>query len=157
MSTFDPAMFLEATLMDANSTVSIPVPAGEYIAILGDVKARQWQSKDDPTKQGVALDIIWEVDAGSLTPDGTTLKDYLGRDKIQVKQGIMLDLNEGGGIDTGKGKNVKLGKLREAVGCNVPGQPFSFSMMQGRPARVVVEHRVVGEEIFGEIKSVAKA
>jgi hypothetical protein len=81
---------------------------------------------------------------------------FCGREKVTCKQGIMLDLNEGGQLDMGKGKNVSLGKLREAIGLNSPGQPFSFSMIQGRMALGFVQHRVDGDQVFAEIKRVQK-
>jgi hypothetical protein len=57
----------------------------------------------------------------------------------------------------GKGKNVGLGKLREALGLNTPGEPFSFSMITGRLAKGFVQHEVKREEIFVKIKKVLKA
>ena len=56
----------------------------------------------------------------------------------------------------GKGQNVGLGRLREAVGLNSPGQPFAFSMLTGRVAKVVVKHRIHEDKIFAEVKAVAK-
>ena len=98
---------------------------------------------------GIALEIIWLVeDAG--------VKQLLGRDTVTVKQGIMLDLNASGGLDLSKGKNVGLGRLREAVGKNEEGQPFAFSMLPGLSAKIAVSHRVNGEETYSEVKGVAK-
>ena len=57
----------------------------------------------------------------------------------------------------GKGKNVGLGRLREAADLNVPGAPFSFAMFEGRPVKVSVKHRVVDDRIFDEVKAVAEA
>jgi hypothetical protein len=149
---FTPEEFLNLQVDEANSTVSTPCPAGEYVAQIADVKARKWQSKEDPTKQGMALDVLWEVDDANV-------KAFLERDKVTVKQGIMLDLTELGGVDTGKGKNVSLGRLREAVGLNVPGQAFSFNQLKGRVAKVAVSHRSDDrnpELIYAEVKAVAK-
>lgn len=146
---FDPAQFLEQQTTEANDTKLVPVPVGEYTALIEKVDARQWTSKKDPSVSGISLDVTWEV-------DDSTVKQLLGRDKVTVKQGIMLDMSETGGLDMGKGKNVGLGKLREAVGLNVPGQPFAFSMLAGRVAKVRVEHRVDGENIYSEVKAVAK-
>lgn len=150
MSMFDPAMFLEMTVTEANSTESIPVPEGEYLAVVTEVKARTWQSKTDAEKSGIALDITWEIDDANV-------KEVVGRDKVTVKQGIMLDLNEAGGLDVGKGRNVNLGRLREAVGLNVPGQPFSFTMLNGRVGKVQISHRVHEGQIFADVKGVAAA
>lgn len=149
---FDPNTFLEMSVTDANSTSATPVPAREYTAFIDEVKARPWQSKDDPSKAGMALDILWNIDDAAV-------KAELERDKVTVKQGIMLDLTETGGLDMGKGKNVGLGRLRDAVGLNQPGQPFSFRMLTGRAAKIAVSHRTDPknpEVIYAEVKAVAK-
>jgi hypothetical protein len=149
MGTFDPNLFLDQTTTDSNSTVSVPVPAGEWEAVIdGDPEIRQWQGKKDPSKSGLALDITWSIQDPSVLAE-------VERDKATVRQSLMLDLNDSGGLDTGKGKNVGLGRLREAVGLNVPGKPFSFRMLAGQIAKVKVEHRVEGDQIFADVKGVA--
>jgi hypothetical protein len=67
----------------------------------------------------------------------------------------MLDLTPGGGLDLGKGKNVGLGRLREAVRLNDSSKPFSFAQLPGQAARVTVSHRIDGEDTYSEIKKVA--
>lgn len=152
MSMFDPSSFLEMSVAESNSTVSIPVPAGEFVAFVDKVEARPWTKKDDPSKSGVALDILWNIDDANV-------KAMLDREKVTAKQGIMLDLTDTGGLDMGKGKNVGLGRLREACGLNEPGQPFAFRMLEGKAAKVVIEHRADpknSEIIYAEVKAVAK-
>jgi hypothetical protein len=153
MSQFDPNTFLEMTVTDANSTVQTPVPAGEYLAVAEKVEARPWQSPKDPSKSGMALDVTWSIDDANV-------KALLERDKVTVRQGIMLDMTESGGLDMGKGKNVGLGRLRAALDLNQPGQPFGFKMIEGRMARVAVSHRQDekdAEKIYAEVKAVAHA
>jgi hypothetical protein len=149
MSMFSPEQFLDMSVDQANDTKVIPVPVGEYIAVCTEVKARPWSSKSDPSKSGIALDLQWSIDDANV-------KALLGRDDVKVKQGVMLDLTESGGLDMGKGRNVGLGRLREAVGLNTPGQPFSVTMVQGRMAKVLISHRAVDDQIFSEVKAVAK-
>ena len=146
---FNPDQFLDMQVTESNDTKVIPVPVGEYIAVISEVKCRQWQSKKDPSVSGLALDLIWDI-------DDSAVKELLGRDKVTVKQGCMLDITDSGGLAMGKGRNVGLGRLREATGLNTPGQPFSFSMLNGRLAKVSVSHRIDGEQIFSEVKQVAK-
>jgi len=147
---FSPEQFLDMQTTDSNDTKVIPIPPGEYFAVVSEVKVRPWQSKADPSKAGIALDIQWALDDQGL-------RELLGRDTVTVKQGVMLDMTEAGGLDMGKGRNVGLGRLREATNMNTPGQPFSFTMLTGRMAKVKVEHRVDGENIYAEIKQVARA
>lgn len=144
---FNPDTFLQSSTTEVNDTKKIPCPVGEYIAVAEKVEARTWQSKDG-LKSGLALDVTWTIDDAAA-------KEVTGRDNVQVRQGLMLDILESGGLDMGKGKNIALGRLREATGLNVPGQPFSPAMIQGRAAKVTVSHRVDGEDIYDEIKKVA--
>lgn len=149
MTTFDPNQFLDMQVTDSNDTKVVPVPVGEYVAVAEDVKVRSWSKRDDPSVAGLALDIVWVI-------DDQQVKEFLGRDKVTVKQGVMLDLKDDGGLDMGKGKNVGLGRLREAVDLNKPGVPFAFSFITGRAAKISVKHRVDGEDIYAEVKGVAK-
>lgn len=146
---FSPEQFLDIQITESNDTKVIPIPVGEYMAVVKEVKVRPWQSKSDPSKAGIALDLIWSIDDAGV-------KQLLGRDEVNTKQGVMLDMTEAGGLDVGKGRNISLGRLREAVGLNTPGQPFSFGMLTGRVAKVKVEHRVDGDAIYAEVKGVAK-
>lgn len=146
---FDPNQFLDQNITDANDTKTIPVPTGEFIAVAEKVECRTWQSKKDPSKSGITLDITWNV-------DDQAVRDLLGRDKVTVRQGIMLDITDSGSLDMGRGRNVGLGRLREGLGMNVPGQPFAFNLIPGRMAKVLIEHRVEGENIYAEVRGVAK-
>lgn len=146
---FSPEQFLSTIVADSNDTKFVPVPAGEYTALVGEVKARSWVSKQDPSKSGVALDVTWEIDDAGV-------KALLGREKVTVKQGLMLDLTEAGTLDMGKGRNVGLGRLREAVDLNRPGEAFAPSMLVGRVAKIKIDHRVDGDQIYAEVKQVAK-
>lgn len=148
MGTFDPNAFLDQTTQEQGSTQSVPIPVGEYTAMSKEPEIRSWTSKDG-TKSGFALDIIWEIDDAAV-------KELLQRDTVTIKQGIMLDVQENGSLDWGKGKNVTLGRLREAVGLNTPGQPFNPRMLGGQVAKISVKHRVDGENIYSEVKGVAK-
>lgn len=151
-SMFDPNSFLDMTTTEANSTVSVPVPVGEYVAFIEKVEARPWKSAKDPAKAGMALDVIWNI-------DDQNVKALLERDKVTVKQGIMLDVTDEGGLDMGKGKNVGLGRLREATGLNDAGRPFGFRMLEGKAAKIAVSHRPDEkntEVIYAEVKAVAK-
>lgn len=145
---FDPQAFLDSAVSGSNDTKVIPVPVGEYMGIIQDVKPRPWQSKDG-TSSGVALDVTWLVEDANV-------KQYLGRETVTCKQGIMLDLTPSGGVDMAKGKNIGLGRLREAVGKNNEGEPFSFSMLPGLSAKISVTHRIHNDDTFAEVKGVAR-
>lgn len=153
MSTFDPASLLETTVESANDTKIIPIPEAEYLAVIEGAKIAPWQSKDGSTS-GLRLDVEYLI-------DDETAKAATGRDKLTVRQGIMLDLTEDGqSLDMGKGKNVGLGRLREATGLNVPGQPFAMQMLPGRLVKIKVTQRAKDgdpETIYNDVKGVTKA
>ena len=151
MSNFNPEAFLDATITEP-STKRSPLPAGrDFVGIIGEVKARTWQGKSDPTKSGVVMDVPVEID---LTPYPDV---QIGATKVTLTDGIMLDTTESGGIDNSPGKNGKLRRYREALNMNKPGDAFSFRAMQGRTIKVKISHRTYEGEIFDQIDSVAKA
>jgi hypothetical protein len=119
------------------------------MSVIEKIAPRTWQSKDG-TQSGVALDVYWLV-------EDQDVKQLLGRETVSVKQGIMLDLTPQGALDMSKGKNIALGRLREAVNLNQAGQPFSFHQLPGQMARVSITHRIDGEETYTQVKGVAKA
>jgi hypothetical protein len=150
-SSFNPEQFLDATITEP-TTKRPPLPAGqEFVGIIGDVKARTWQGKKDPTQSGVVMDVSIEFDL-TARPD---LK--FPTPKVTLTDGIMLDLTEGGMIDNAPGKNGKLRRYRDALNMNKPGDAFSFRAMQGRMIRARISHREYGGDLFDQIDSVAKA
>lgn len=146
---FDPASFLDMAVTGANDTKLVPIPIGEYVGTTGDVEVKTWQSKDDSSKSGLKLEI-------QIAIDDAKAREVTGRDKLTVKHDVMLDTLPGGGLDMGKGKNVGLGRLREATGLNDANQPFSFRMLSGRPLKVAIKHREYKGDMFAEVSGVAK-
>lgn len=140
-SAFDPQILLQATT-EVASERRAPLPVNEYTATVGEITVRQWSSKDG-SKSGHALDVpvILEVPAELQAEHGLP-------PTLTVKDSIMLDLTETGGIDYGKGKNGRLRMYREALDMNKAGEPFSPGMMQGRYLKVRIKH----EEYEGNIQ-----
>lgn len=149
MSNFNPAAFAEQVLTDSNDTVIIPVPEGEYPGVVESFKIDTWASRDG-SKSGVKLKLVWALDAPGL-------KEAIGGRDPKVNHDVMLDTDERGMLDMGKGKNIGLGRLRAALDMNAPGQPFSFQNIPGKMAKVLVKHRTgeTAESIFAEVKAVA--
>lgn len=144
---FSPETFMQMTFEEANETTSIPIPEGEYQAMSTGSEVTQWTSRDG-SKSGLKLTVTWEI-------ADEKAKEATGKDKLTVRQDIMLDLTDTGSLAFGKGKNVTLGRLREALKLNQPGQPFNFAMLAGRMALVLVKHRPFEDRIFEEVKGVA--
>lgn len=145
MSTFNPDTFLNAEVTGALDTVFLPVPAGEYQAAVEKVAYRQTD------KGNHILDITW------LLRDDE-LMNSLGRDKITVRQSVFMDVTEQGSLDLSKGKNIQLGKVRDALGQNDPEKPWRPSYLVGATAMVTVTQRPDPNDprnIYNDIKSIA--
>lgn len=139
---FDPSVFETQQFNEPNDTRYVAIPEGEYAALIKEKKFRQ-------EKGYTILDVAWIIDDQGV-------RDLTGMKEPTVRQSIFLDMIAGGGLDFGKGKNVKLGRLREATGLNTPGMPFSFAMLEGRPARVSIKHRIHEGDTFADVKEVTK-
>jgi len=150
MSAFDPKTFGQMTFNQANSTKSTPVPVGEQPGTCYKWEVLPWASREDPqNKNGLKMNVLFNI-------DGEAVKEITKRDQNLVRYEFFLDLTPEGMLDMGEGKNVKLGRLREALNLNTPGTPFSFDMMLGRRALCSIQHRIVGEDPVADIKAVAR-
>lgn len=152
---FDADTFMNETLDDALDTKVVPIPEGEYEATIEDVVVRQFESKKIDEKTG-APRVITTLDITYLLLDNRVAQE-LGRETVKVRGNIFLDLNEFGKIDTSKGKNISLGRLREAVRQNTPGQPWAFGMLKGAgPVMIKVTQRPGDSDdvIYNDVKSV---
>lgn len=139
---FDPDQFLSASADAPMSTDFTPVPEGEYNAVISKIDARQ-------TNSGKALlDVTWQI-------DDQQVREVTGMDNPTCRQTIWLDVTDSGALDVGKGRNIGLGRLREALGQNGPGA-WAPSMMVGNVARVMVSHRFYEGSTFADVKKVSK-
>lgn len=130
-STFDPALFEQQVVEEANETTYTPVPAGEYVGFIKDYKVREIQSKIPGNPNSYVMDVIY-------TLQNEDVRQQLGVDELIVRGSCFLDL-EGGRILFGVNKNVQLGQLRSAVGQNKAGEPWSPSMLRGAgPVKIAV-------------------
>lgn len=137
MSTFDVANFENAQFTESNSTTYTPVPEGEFNAVIDKKEIR------NTAKGQVILDVTWKIDDAEVA-------EVTGMANPTVRQSIFLDVSENGSLDFGKGKNIALGRLREALGQNQSGQPWGFGLLLGQVAKVRIKHRIVRDESTGE-------
>ena len=148
MSAFDvnTTILLNTQFTDANDTVVTPIDEGEYTAV---IEKTDLKSGEKNGKTWLSLEVVWSID-----DEGQRAKT--GRDKLTCRQNVFLDLTDHGTMDMGKGKNVGLGRLREAVGQNQKGKPWSFGMLAGQVATVLISQRVADDgQIFNDIRKVA--
>ena len=123
MSSFNPETFLFTETTSSFETAVVPVPVGEWSAIIKSIKPRVLSDG-----RGV-LDVYWIV----LDEE---VKAELDMAEPMVRQSIWLDLDDNGNLADGKNKNVQLGQLRDAVSQNRKGQPWAPGMLINQMAKV---------------------
>lgn len=150
MSTFDPESFLDSTLAGSNSTKREIAPMGVYPASISKVEVKNGIVQKEGQnfgKQWVALNIQWAIENHALNAK-------LDQSKVIVFDSVMLDLDDEGKVAMGKGKNVRLGQLREAIGLN--NGPIQFRAFEGRPAQIKVTHEIYKDEPQAKVSGYAK-
>ncbi len=150
-SIFDPDAFLDATLPGGNSTKRELLPMGVYKAYVSKIEIKNGTvQKEGPSygKPWVALNIQWAI-------EDQPVNAAMEQSKIFIYDSCFLDLDDDGRPAMGKGKNVQLGRLREALGVNTG--PIQFRALEGRPATINVIHEPYKEDMQVRVKSYAKA
>lgn len=135
--------------VEGSSSTELPIPEpGEYRAVVTEVGARTFTFKkgDRAGSEGMSLDVTWQI-------DDEAVKEALGY-QPKIRQSVLLDLTPSGGLDMGKGKNVTLGRLRDALGQNQDGRPWAPNMLNGQVAVVNLQHRIDGDKVYADIKGV---
>ena len=156
MNVFDPAAFMQGTVEGVGSTTVTPIPAGEVLALIGQDNSVRPNTFQDKTtgETRVRLDVTFDI----LDDSGAIRAAIDGRDP-KITQGFFLDLVPGTfQLDMGKGKNVQLNRLREAVGQN-DGRAWSPPMLMGAgpvKLQIVVEPNKQTGELQNRIKSFGK-
>lgn len=151
---FDPNAFMQATIEGANSTRLIPWPVGDYHAHIVELKPKTG-TIGKGERQGetwAGLDVLFQS-------DDPAINGALGR-VPRSKLGIFLDLTEQGMLDMGEGKNLGLGRLREACGLNDKNRAFSPQQLIGQHLIINIGHRTDPNDpsiVYDEVKAVRKA
>jgi len=137
---FDPNTFATMTITEANATEYTPIPEDEYQAVVDEIAARV------TTTGKPILDVTWKLDAPQ-TPDA---------DGKKIRQSVFLDVSGSGDLLSGKGANIQLGRLREAVKQNQTGKAWTPSMLIGCIAHILVKHRLeeASGKIYADVKGV---
>jgi hypothetical protein len=149
----DPTQFLNTTVDQGMATSLDPVPEGEFKAISDPLDKDSFSSFDYKKGEragtkGYRMTILWKIDDESAG-------EYNGR---KVRQQFIVDITaDGTGLDYGKGKNITLGRLREALGQNQGGQPWAPSMLGSQVAKIKVKQRVDDQDaskVYSEVHEV---
>lgn len=142
---FDADAFMGQTIdAELDTTIVLP-PEGDYRAMIGEFDSesgfRTFVGKDTSKNPGKEYTMFQPP---FVLGDDQRLAEVLaarGTDKIVVSHnGMFLDLTDEGQLDTSKGKNVDLGRLRDAVGQNsTPGWRFT-NLIGAGPVMVSLVH-----------------
>lgn len=146
MSTFNPDLFLQTQVEGALSTTLTPCPEGEFPGVIKSISPRTLSNGS------AVLDVVWSIDDESV-------KKVTGMNEPTVRQSLWLDVTESGGLDMSQGKNVSLGRLREALNQNQKGKPWMPSMLVGQVAKVKVTHTADKNDssiLYANVSAVAK-
>lgn len=156
-SAFNISSMLNSQVTESNSTELLQIDEGEYIAVIDPVSEENFRSFDIKKgeragQKGLSLNLTWNIN-----DESGAIIAKIGRTP-KVRQNLFLDLTTQGGLDFGKGRNVSLGQLREALGQNMTGRPWSFGMLGGGVAKIKVKHRILDDgRTMAEVQAVAKA
>jgi hypothetical protein len=146
-SPFDAEAFMSQSQEGGALDTTIPMPPeGDYRAMIGDFNSengfRSFTS-NDPNKQSYGKEFTMFQPPFVLQDDPrlSEVSAFYGGKPVVVRHaGMFLDLANGG-LDMGKGKNVDLGKLLDAVGQNPMPQGWKFTNLIGAgPVMVKVSH-----------------
>lgn len=143
MNSFDPNSFLQSTVDSPLDTEYMLIPEGEYHAIIDDFDSTALEQIDFTYKKGARAG-----QPGSMTKftipfviQDDKVKQEMGRDKVVISKQVILDLNDQGSLDTSRGRNVELGRVRAAAG-QQDTSPWGFANLRGAgPMMIKVVHR----------------
>lgn len=150
-SVFNPDAFLDQTTDQEGSTFVTPIPVGEFRAIVDrDVAFREEEIKKGARagEKMYLCDILWRI-------EDEDVEKQIGRKAI-ARQSCFVDIKDGQ-LDFSEGKNVQLNRVRDAVGQNKPGQPWSPRMLTGQMAMIQVTQRPDENDprtIYNDVKRV---
>jgi len=146
----NPEDFLSENIQGANATSLTPIPAGEFTAVVTNISLRDFTYKkgDKAGMEGYALDVEWLIQDEEVSSD-------LGRDP-KIRQSMILDF-DGDKLDMSEGHNIGLGRLREALSQNKPGDPWNFNMLNGQVAVILCKQRMDGDDIYTDVNKVRAA
>ena len=130
LSTFDPDLFLGGETEGGFETSYAKVMPGEYSAMYDSAKVRKVNTNDGEL---AVMDVTWLI----LDED---VKKETELERPTCRQSFWLDVNDKGGLERGKNKNVGLGRMLEALGIN-KGDKWSPEGLKGSLATVRVEHK----------------
>lgn len=154
---FNPDEFMQQTVDAPMATEYQLAPEGSFRAVVGDFDSTAFEKVDFTYKKGNRVGepgSMTKFTVPFVTQDPEVLAKMEGRDSVTLYMQMILDRTPEGSLDFGKDKNVKLGRLRAALGQNsTPGWTFA-QLKGGGPLLIKVKHE--SYESGGEKKLAAR-
>jgi len=142
-SAFDPSALLETETDGDFNTRLIPIPEGEFSAHIKEGGISMRGGIDKNGNRWTAADVLFVIDDENVKAS-TSLKEPV------AKLGLFLETDASGQRlltkDDNPNANVKLGKLKEAVGIK-PGRKFSLRHLEGLSCFVRIKQRTDPNDI----------
>lgn len=138
---FDPEQLVTLSTEGEMSTKLPHIPEGEYQAVIESIKGATVGDENKPVLNvRVLVDDPKAMEATKL-------------EKPFSKKTVWLDITDEGQLDMSEGKNVDLGRLREAVGQNTAGS-WTPIMLEGQRVTVLIGNRVDKNsgDIYDEVR-----
>lgn len=110
---FDPATFASTQITEAFEEDYTPLEDGEYSATIDSCEA----------------DVVGESQRAVLKVKFKISKPGSDADGVTVNDTIWLDVNDQGALESGKNKNIQLGRFLAAV--NLNGKPWGVEKLMG--------------------------
>lgn len=141
-SSFNAAEFLQGTIDQPMDTEYQLCPEGKFQAMIADFDEKACELVDFTFKKGPNAGQPGSMVKFNLpfSIQDDAVKAQMGRDTVHVEYQLILDRDNLGQLDWSKGKNVKLGQVRDAVGQNVSGPWSIFNLRGAGPCYVNVVH-----------------
>jgi len=117
--TFNPDTFLDTDVKADFSDKYVPIPPGRYIATIDEAPPIVRMTKDGPV-----VNIKFVIDDPELT-------ERLNIRNPSAVMSIWPDLESDGSLSVGVNKNVKLGRLRAALGQNDAKRAWNWNHLRG--------------------------
>lgn len=141
MPPFDPDVFMNQTVDQPMDTTVQQCPEGEFRAMIDDFDSsafRSFEGKEGSKNPGKSYTVF----EPPFVIQDAAVQAELQRDKVVVRHvGMFLDFGQDGNLDYSKGKNVDLGRLRDAVEQNKPGAWSPKQLKGAGPVMVRVIHQ----------------
>jgi hypothetical protein len=128
---FDANNFMNQTIDKPMETDFALPPEGEFRMMIGEFPDADKLFRTGQTKSGPNEGKEWVAASIPMLIEDDAVKAALGRDKVMVFDDFFLDFDDTGALAFGPNRNIKLGKLRAAVGQNQEGSAWAFHMLQG--------------------------